>query len=114
MFIKRSDKKNDAIIAGYVVGDMKEKEFDGRKFYEFGISMGKDAGIVNVAIWGRKPTEIKKGNYALAAGQFKTTTKDDKTYFSLTADFIAIEDSTKIVEEIQPELTEIDDDSLPF
>lgn len=112
MFLKRDNKK-DAIVAGYVVADMKEKEFDGRRFYEVGVSMGKDAGIVNVAIWGRKPTEIKKGNYVFACGQFKVTKKDEKTYYSLTADFIAKEDSVK--EETQHDLTEIEDDgTLPF
>lgn len=114
MFIKRDNKK-DAIVAGYVVGDMKEKEFDGRKFFEVGVSMGKDAGIVNVAVWGRKPEEIKKGDRILAGGEFKATKKDDKTYYSLTADFIIKENSSKTVEDLQPELTEIeDDDSLPF
>lgn len=114
MFIKRDNKK-DAIVAGYVVGDMKEKEFDTKKFYEFGISMGKDAGIINVTIWGRKPAEIKKGDHVLACGEFKVTKKDDKTYYSLTADFIIKENSTKIVEDLQPELTEIEEDgSLPF
>lgn len=113
MFIKR-DKKNDAIIAGFVVGDMKEKEFDGKKFYEVGISMGKDVGITNVAIWNRKPEEIKKGDYVLACGHFKVTTKDDKTYYSLTADYISKENSTKIVEETDPDLVPIEDNSLPF
>lgn len=114
MFIKRDNKK-DAIVAGYVVGDMKEKEFDGKKFFEVGVSMGKDVGIVNVSVWGRKPEDIKKGDRILAGGEFKATKKDDKTYYSLSADFVMKENSTKIVEETQPELTPIEeDDSLPF
>ena len=114
MFIKRDNKK-DTILTGYVVRDMKEKEFDGRKFFEVGVSMGKDVEIVNVSVWGRKPEEIKKGDRILAGGEFKVTKKDGKTYYSLTADFIIKENSTKIVEDLQPELTEIEeDDSLPF
>lgn len=113
MFIKR-ENKTDATVAGYVVGDMKEKEFDGKKFYEFGVSMGKDAGIVNVAVWNRKPEGIKKGDHVFAAGQFKATKKDDKTYFSLTADFIIKENSTKI-EATPAELEPYQDvDDLPF
>ena len=112
MFLKR-ENKTDAMVAGYVVGDMKEKEYEGKKFYEVGVSMGKDAGIVNVAVWNRKPEEIKKGDYVFAAGQFKATKKDDKTYYSLTADFISKENSTKVEvpQELEP-YQEVDD--LPF
>ncbi len=114
MFIKRDNKK-DTIVTGYVVGDMKEKEFDGRKFFEVGVSPSKDAAIINVSVWGRKPADIKKGDHVLAGGEFKVTKKDGKTYYSLTADFIIKENSTKIIEDLQPELTEIEeDDSLPF
>ena len=112
MFLKR-ENKTDAMVAGYVVGDMKEKEYDGKKFYEVGVSMGKDAGIVNVAVWNRKPEDIKKGDYVFAAGQFNATKKDDKTYYSLTADFISKENSTKVEvpQELEP-YQEVDD--LPF
>ena len=112
MFLKR-ENKTDAMVAGYVVGDMKEKEYDGKKFYEVGVSMGKDAGIVNVAVWNRKPEEIKKGDYVFAAGQFKATKKDNKAYYSLTADFISKENSTKVEvpQELKP-YQEVDD--LPF
>lgn len=112
MFIKR-ENKTDAIVAGFAVGDIKEKEYDGKKFYEIGVFMGKDAGIVNVTIWNRKPQDIKKGDYVFACGQFRATKKDDKTYYALTCDFIAKENSEKIVVE-EPELTVINDDSLPF
>lgn len=112
MFLKR-ENKTDAMVAGYVVGDMKEKEYDGKKFYEVGVSMGKDGGIVNVAVWNRKPEDIKKGDYVFAAGQFKATKKDDKTYYSLTADFISKENSTKV--ETPQDLEPYQDvDDLPF
>lgn len=110
--------KDDAIVANYTVGDIKEKDFEGKKFYEVGVSMGKDANgnnlpIVNIAIWGRK-VDIKKGDRILAAGKLKITKKDDKTYYSLTADFITKEISEKIETAPQPELTPVDDDDLPF
>lgn len=114
MFLKRPGEKNDSIVAGYAVGDLKEKAYDGKKFYEVGVSMGKDAGIVNVTVWGRKPEEIKKGDHVFAAGQFSMTKKDDKVYYSLNADFIARETSSKIVEDKPAELEPIDDDGLPF
>jgi len=117
MFLIRQGK-DDAIIANYAVGDIKEKDANGKKFQEVGISMGKDADgnnlpIVNVSIWGRK-VDIKKGDRVIACGKFKTTKKDDKTYYSLTADFIIKEDSIKIETTTQPELTPTDDDDLPF
>lgn len=117
MFLQRSGKE-DSLIANYTVDDIKEKEFDGKKFYEVGVSMGKDANgenlpIVNVAIWGRK-IDIKKGDRILAVGKLKVTKKDDKTYYSLTADFVAKEDSLKIEVAPQPELSPTEDDDLPF
>ncbi len=117
MFLQRQGKE-DTIIANYAIGDIKEKEFDGKKFYEVGVSMGKDSNgenlpIVNVAIWGRK-IEIKKGDRIFAAGKLKVTKKDDKTYYSLTADFVIKEDSLKIEVASQPELTPTEDDDLPF
>ena len=112
MFIKR-EGKDDCVIAGMAVGDMKEKEYDGKKFYEVGISMGKDAGIVNVSIWHRKPADIKKYDKVLALGRLRVAKKDDKTYYSLDADFIAKEDSVKVQENV--ELTPVEDDEdLPF
>lgn len=111
-------KKDDAIVANYTVGDVKEKEFDGKKFQEVGVSMGKDSSgnnlpIVNITIWGRK-VDIKKGDRILAAGKLKITKKDDKTYYSLSADFVMKEDSIK--EDYVPEGCEQleDDDDLPF
>ena len=112
MFIKR-EGKDDCIVAGMAVGNMKEKEYEGNKFYEVGISMGKDAGIVNVAIWHRKPVDIKKYDKVLALGRLKVAKKEDKTYYSLDADFVAKEDSVKVQENI--ELTPVEDDEdLPF
>lgn len=117
MFIQRVGK-DDAIIANYTVGDIKEKEFDGKKFYEVGVSMGKNASgdnlpIVNVTIWGRK-MDIKKGDRIAAFGKLKVNKQDDKTYYSLTADFVMKEDSLKIEVASQPELTPTEDDDLPF
>ena len=110
--------KEDVIVANYTVGDVKEKEFDGKKFQEVGVSMGKDAAgnnlpIVNVSIWGRK-VDIHKGDRILAAGKLKTTKKDDKIYYSLSADFIIKEDSIR--DDYVPEgCTPIEeDDDLPF
>lgn len=112
MFIKREGKE-DSIVAGMAVGDMKEKEYNGKTFYEVGVSMDKDH-IVNVAVWNRKPVQIKKYDIVYAAGKLKVQKKDDKTYYSLTADFIAKENSVK-VEDCPSELTPIEeDDDLPF
>lgn len=119
MFIKREGKE-DCVIAGMAVGDMKEKEYDGKKFYEVGISMGKDAGIVNVAIWNRKPEEIKKLDRIFACGQLKVQKVDKdgetKTYYTLNADFI-IKEKT-VVEEKNPDIhsesAEDNLDDLPF
>lgn len=118
MFIKR-DGKDDCIIAGMVVGDAKTKEYNDKEFIEFGIGMGKDNDgndlpIVNITIWNRK-LDIKKGDRVLACGKLKVNKKDDKTYYSMSADFATKETSEKKVEEPkQSELTEIDDDDLPF
>lgn len=118
MFIKR-DGKDDCLIGGMVVADAKTKEYNEKEFIEFGIGMGKDADgndlpIVNITVWNRK-LDIKKGDRVLAGGKLKVTKKDNKTYYSISADFAMKETSEKKVEEQkQPELTEIDDDSLPF
>lgn len=117
MFIKR-EKKDDCVIAGMAVSDLKEKEYNSKTFYEVGISVGKDEKgndlpIVNVSIWGRK-VDIKKYDKILACGRLKTNQKEDKIYYSLTADFIVKEQNEKI-QETPPELKEIEeDDDLPF
>lgn len=122
MFIKR-DKKDDCLIAGYVVGDQKSKDYNGKPYVEFGISMGKDENgenlpIVNVTVWERNLPQIHKGDRVLAAGKLKKTEKDDKTYFSLNADFcikeILGEIAPKSTQYTQTELEPIDDDDLPF
>ncbi len=112
MFIKRIGEKNDCVIAGMAVGDLKEKEYDGKTFYEVGVGVAENQ-IINVAIWNRKPGTIKKYDRVFAAGPLKATAKDGKTYFSLNADFITIE---KVANEddTPKDMTEIDDDSLPF
>jgi len=117
MLIKR-DGKDDCVIAGIVIGDAKTKEYNGDEFIEFGIGMGKDSDgnnlpIVNITVWNRK-FDIKKSDRVFACGKLKVTKKDDKTYYSMSADFVAKETSEKKVEEAQPELTPVDDDSLPF
>ncbi len=122
MFIKR-EKKDDCLISGYVVCDQKIKEYNGKQFVEFGISMGKDENdenlpIVNVAIWERNIPKIKKGDRVLATGKLKVTTKDDKIYYSLTADFcikeILYDGVQKPVKKVEEETVPIDDDDLPF
>jgi len=118
MFIKR-DGKDDCIIAGVVIADAKEKEYNGETFYEFGIGMGKDKDgnnlpIVNITVWNRQ-VDIKKGDRVAACGKLKQTQKDDKTYYSMSADFVSKETSAKKpTPPPQPELTEVDDDDLPF
>lgn len=117
-FIKR-DGKNDCIVAGMVVNDMRTKEFEDKTFYEIPVSMGKDAGVVNVAVWGRKPENIKKFDYVFAVGQLKVSKKtnddgEEKTYYSLTADFVAKEQTAKVENKPKEELAPIDDDALPF
>lgn len=117
MFIKR-DGKDDCIIAGAVVADAKEKEYNGEAFIEFGIGMGKDKEgnnlpIVNITVWNRK-IDIKKGDRVIACGKLKLTQKEDKTYYSMSADFVAKETSEKREPAPQPEPTEVDDDDLPF
>ena len=122
MFIKR-EKKEDCLIAGFVIGDQKQKEYNGKSYIEFGISMGKDESgenlpIVNVTIWERAIPTVNKGDRVLAAGRLRTTEKDGKTYYSLTADFCTKEQTVSSVEKVlnqHPELTPIeDDDTLPF
>lgn len=121
MFNKR-DKKDDCIISGYVVADQKVKEYNDKTYVEFGISMGKDENgdnlpIVNISVWDRTIPTIFKGDRVFAAGKLKATKKDDKVYYSLTADFcikeVHVENVPKMSEKEQDELTEIDDD-LPF
>lgn len=118
MFIKREGKE-DCIIAGCAVGDLKEKEYNGEPFVEFGIGMGKDKDgnnlpIVNITVWNRKLT-VKKGDRVLACGKLKQTQKDDKTYYSMSADFVIKEATEKKETEAQDnDYTDIDDDSLPF
>lgn len=116
MFLKR-DKKDDCIISGPVVVDMKEKEFNGKVFNEFGMGMGKDEKgnnlpIVNVTLWDRT-MDIKKGDRVAVFGKLKVTQKDDKTYYTLTADCVIKEISEKR-QTTPPELTETEDDDLPF
>ena len=118
MFIKR-ENTDDCVIAGFAILDQKEKEFEGRQFVEVAVNVGKNAQgedlpLINVSVW-RKLFPFKKGDHVLACGEFKATKKDDKTYYSISADFVMKENSTKIVEETQPELTEIEEnDDLPF
>lgn len=119
MFIKR-EGKDDCIIAGYVVGDQKTKEYNDKTFVEFGISMGKDEKgenlpVVNIAVWNRTIPTISKGDRVFACGKLKQAKKDDKVYYSLDADCCIkeITGETK-AQDHQPELEPIDDDSLPF
>ncbi len=119
MFIKRSGDKNDCLVAGMVVDDMRSKTFEDKSFYEIPVSMGKDAGIISVTVWNRKPEDIKKYDHVLAGGQLKVTKKtseegEEKTYYSLNADFVVKEKTQKVEEKPQEELEPIDDDSLPF
>lgn len=118
MFIKRNGEKNDCVVAGMVINDMRTKEFEDKTFYEIPVSMGKDAEIINVTVWNRKPEEIKKFDHVLACGQLKVQKVDKdgetKTYYTLNADFIVKENCVKAQEKTQPELEPIDDDSLPF
>ena len=122
MFLKR-DKKDDVVISGYVVGDQKVKEYNDKTYIEFGISMGKDENgenlpIVNISVWDRSIPVISKGDRVLAAGKLKATKKDDKVYYSLTADFCIKEtvgeNAPKKAQDTQAELEPIDDDDLPF
>ena len=119
MFIKR-EKKDDCIIAGYVVRDQREKEFDGKKFVEFGIGMGQDENgenlpIINITVWNRTIPTIRKGDRVLAAGKLKETKKDDKTYYSLNADFCIKEVTAAEQKQEEPDyIPIIDDDDLPF
>lgn len=117
MFLKR-DKKDDCIIAGLVVVEPKEKEYNGKKFTEFALGMGKDENdndlpLVNVSVWGRR-VDVKKGDRVAAFGKLKQASKDDKVYYSMSADCVIKEISVKNENPPQPELTEIDDDDLPF
>lgn len=117
MFFKR-EKKDDCVIAGLVVVDTKEKEYNGEKYLEFALGMGKDESgnnlpLVNVSVWGRR-VDVKKGDRVAVFGKLKQTTKDDKVYYSMSADCVVKEISVKNENPPQPELTEIDDDSLPF
>ena len=121
MFLKR-EKKDDCIISGYVVGDEKHKEYSGKSYVEFGISMGKDETtgenlpIINISVWERQIPEIKKGDRVLATGKLRATEKDGKIYYSLSADFCIKEilDSAPILTDKLPNLEPIDDESLPF
>ena len=118
MFIKR-DGKDDCLIAGFVVGDQKNKEYNGKKYIEFGISMGKDEKgenlpIVNVAVWERQIPAIHKGDRALAAGKLKMAEKDGKTYYSLSADFCIVEAIETASIPAPADMEPVDDDDLPF
>lgn len=112
MFIKR-EGKDDCIIAGMAVADMKTKTYDEKEFYEIGVGVAEDQ-VINVTVWNRKPQDIKKYDRVIACGKLKVTKKDDKTFYSLTADFVAKEQTSKAETQPVQELTEIDDDSLPF
>lgn len=117
MFFKR-DKKDDCMIAGMVVVDLKEKEYNDNIFYEFGVGFGKDENgndlpIVNVTTWGRK-IDVQKYDRVFVCGHLKTNQKDDKTYYSLNADFVMKENCQKR-QTTPKDLTPVDDDdSLPF
>lgn len=120
MFIK-NENKDDCLIAGYVVGDQKVKEFEGKQFVEFGIGMGKDSQgenlpIINITIWERQIPTIKKGDRVLAGGKLKVTKKDDKKYYSLNADFCIKEVTAAEQKQEEPDYEPIDinDDDLPF
>ena len=41
MFIKRNGEKNDCVVAGMVINDMRTKEFEDKVFYEIPVSMGQ-------------------------------------------------------------------------
>ena len=113
MSVIKREGKADCIVAGMAVGDMKQKEYDDKTFYEVGVGVGNEQ-IINVAIWNRKPIQISKYDRVLAVGQLKATTKEDKTYYSLNADFITKETAEGFEIKQKEELAEIDDDSLPF
>lgn len=120
MFIKR-DKKDDCLIAGYVVSDQKEREYNGKQYIEFGIGMGKDESgenlpIVNISVWERKLQDIKKGDRVLAAGKLKVTEKEDRKYYSMTADFCIKEFICEAQKQntYKDGLEIVDNDSLPF
>lgn len=116
-FIKRNGDKNDCLVAGMVIGDMKQKAYEGTIFYEIPVSMGsKEAGVVQVTVWNRKPGEIEKFDHVLAVGQLKVTQKEDKVYYSLKADFIMKEQSTPVEDDFKDEIApdNYDDDNLPF
>lgn len=113
------NRKEDCLLSGYLIADQREKEYDGRSFIELPVNVGKneegeERPIINVAVW-RKQFPFNKGDHILAAGKLKVTKKDDKTYYSLTADFIAKETVVETYQKPAKELTSIDDDdSLPF
>ena len=121
MFLKR-EKKDDCLIAGYVVCDQKKKEYNGKPYVEFGISMGKDEQgenlpIVNVAVWDRELQNILKGDRVLACGKLRQAEKDGKVYYSLNADFCikeTLKDYTSDDDSEQPSIQPIGDDGLPF
>lgn len=118
MFIKR-ENSDDCIIAGYVILDQKEKEFEGREFIEVAVNVGKnsqgeDLPLINITVW-RKLFPFKKGDHVIAAGKLRVTKKDDKTYYSMNAEFIAKEEVfNRFEDKPAKDLTPIDDDSLPF
>lgn len=122
MFIKR-DKKDDCIIAGYVVGDQRVKEYNGKAFVEFGVGMGIDDNgehlpIVNVTVWNRTIPSIYKGDRVLAAGKLKVNQSGDKVYYSLVADFcikeIQAEEYTSMSKDTLANIIPIDDADIPF
>ncbi len=68
---------------------------------------------------GKKIANYSKGDRVLATGKLKVTTKEDKTHYSLTADFcikeiISGETNQNKGENAKKELEPIDDDDLPF
>ena len=110
MIIKRGEKP-DCIVAGMAIDNIREKEYDGKIFYEVPVSIGKGAEIINISIWGRRPEGIVKYSKVFACGKMKTNSveKDGKakTYYSLTADFI-------MAEALTPTSSAEEDNKLPF
>ena len=117
MIIKYGNKE-DCIVAGIVVADSKEEEYNGENFVKFGLGIGKDKDGNNVSVWNRK-IDLKKSDRVLVCGKLKINQKDDKTFYSISADYISKETCEKnppahmaLLDE--PEMKETEDDSLPF
>lgn len=95
--IIKIDKNDGRMVVGTVISDIKEDEYNGKAVYKFGLGIGKDENgndlpIVNVVMWNRR-IAIVKYDKVLACGKLKVTQKEDKTYYSLTADFVSVENS---------------------